>query len=230
MKAGRRALRNQSRDGSAAFSIVAAGSLGHIVRSYMNTASAPASSTSWLVYTFLTVVMWGLYGILLHKGQTLFQPATGPKLDINEVRYKSFLFVGLASFLVAVLLPLFLMMGRGSAFSGYTSNGMTWSLIAGIAGAIGAFGVLLAFGTGGKPVVVMSLVFAGAPLVNAAISTLLPPPENGWGSVNPRFWLGVVLAVAGGFLVARFNPGAPVPKKAAHAQSAPATASAPGRA
>lgn len=174
----------------------------------------------------LTVLMWGVYGILLHKGQTLFQPASGPKLDINEVRYKSFLFVGLAYFLVAVLLPLILLIGRGTAFSGYTSNGMTWSLIAGIAGAVGAFGVLLAFGTGGKPVVVMSLVFAGAPLINATIATLMHPPDNGWGSVNPLFWLGVILAVGGGFLVARFNPGAPVPKKAvptaAHAMAAPA--------
>jgi len=180
-----------------------------------------------LAYTFLTVVMWGLYGILLHKGQTLFQPTTGPKLDINEVRYKSFLFVGLAYFLVAVLLPLILLIGRGVAFSGYASAGMTWSLIAGIAGAVGAFGVLLAFGSGGKPVVVMSLVFAGAPLINSALSTLLHPPENGWGSVNPLFWLGVLLAVGGGFLVARFNPGAPVPKKAAAAVVAPGSTNAP---
>lgn len=180
----------------------------------MNTASAPATSNTWLAYTFLTVVMWGLYGILLHKGQTLFQPTTGPKLDINEVRYKSFLFVGLAYFLVAVLLPLILLIGRGTAFSGYAPSGMTWSLIAGIAGAVGAFGVLLAFGSGGKPVVVMSLVFAGAPLINSVISTIIHPPDNGWGAVNPLFWLGAILAVAGGFLVARFNPGAPVPKKA----------------
>lgn len=191
----------------------------------MNNASAPAAPNTWLAFTFLTIAMWGVYGILLHKGQTLFQPTSGPKLDINDVRYKSFLFVGLAYFLVAVLLPLALLISRGTAFSGYTSAGMTWSLIAGIAGAIGAFGVLLAFGTGGKPVVVMSLVFAGAPLINATVATLLHPPDNGWGSVNPKFWLGVVLAVGGGYLVARFNPGAPAPKKPTPAaQKAPAAA------
>lgn len=193
----------------------------------MNTASTPASSNTWLAYTFLTVLMWGLYGILLHKGQTLFQPTSGPKLDINEVRYKSFLFVGLAYFLVAVLLPLALLINRGVAFSGYAPAGMTWSLIAGVAGAVGAFGVLLAFGSGGKPVVVMSLVFAGAPLINATLATILHPPDNGWGSVNPLFWLGVVLAVSGGFLVARFNPGAPVPKKPAAAGVAPAAKAPP---
>ena len=97
------------------------------------------------------------------------------------------------------------------AFTGYTGPGAIWSLVAGIAGAIGAFGVLLAFAAGGKPPAVMSIVFAGAPLVNAAIGTFLHPPAKGWGSVDPRFWIGIVLAVAGGFCVAKFNPGSPAP-------------------
>ena len=46
-------------------------------------------------------------------------------------------------------------------------GGMVWSLIAGIVGALGAFGVLLAFGAKGTPAVVMAIVFAGAPVVNA---------------------------------------------------------------
>ena len=50
-------------------------------------------------------------------------------------RYKAFLFVGIAYFLTAVLAPLFLLMARGAAFSGYTASGAWWSLIAGIAGA-----------------------------------------------------------------------------------------------
>ena len=105
---------------------------------------------------------------------------------------------------------------RGTAFSGYTAAGGWWSLVAGIAGAIGAFGVLLAFGAKGTPPVVMSLVFAGAPLVNALLSTLLHPPANGWGSVRPQFYLGILLAVAGGYCVARYNPAsAAAPKKTA---------------
>jgi drug/metabolite transporter (DMT)-like permease len=196
----------------------------------MNSSPAPAAQT-WLLFTLLTVFSWGVYGILLHKGQTLMQPAGG-KLDPTELRMKAFLFVGIAYFLTAVLAPLAILLGRGAAFGGYTGPGMAWSLVAGIAGAVGAFGVLLAFGAKGTPPVVMSIIFAGAPLVNALIATLLHPPAGGWASVKPQFYLGIVLAVAGGFLVARFNPGAPAPKKPAVTQpaAAPAAGAAGARA
>ena len=186
----------------------------------MNSAS-PSTSNTWLLLTFLTVFSWGVYGILLHKGQTLMQPAGGAQIPAAILRYKAFLFVGVAYFLVAVLAPLFLLMSKGQAFSGYTSSGAVWSLIAGIAGAIGAFGVLLAFAEGGKPPAVMSIVFAGAPLVNALIGTILHPPAKGWGSVKPQFWIGILLAVTGGFLVARFNPGSPAPAAKPTAGNAP---------
>ena len=59
------------------------------------------------------------------------------------------------------------------------------SLIAGVVGAIGAFGVLLAFGAGGKPYVVMSIVFAGAPIVNVLYSLYNHPPKDGWAAIKP---------------------------------------------
>src|SRR5687767_152736 len=117
---------------------------------------------TWLLFALLTVASWGVYGVFLHTGQTNMGGG-----DPTAARYKAFLFVGLAYFLTAVLAPLFLLMLKGTAFTGYTAKGMVWSLVAGIVGAIGAFGVLLAFGAGGKPGVVMSIVFAGAPVVNA---------------------------------------------------------------
>jgi hypothetical protein len=110
---------------------------------------------TWLVFALLTVVSWGVYGVFLHTGQTSMGG------DPSLARYKAFLFVGIAYFLTAVLAPLLLLMTKGAAFSGYSSKGMWWSLIAGIVGAIGAFGVLLAFGAGGKPGIVMSIVFRG---------------------------------------------------------------------
>ena len=164
----------------------------------------------------LTVASWGVYGILLHKGQVAMgDPANG--------RYKAFLFVGIAYFLTAVLAPLFLLMTRGAAFSGYTSEGSWWSLIAGIAGAIGAFGVLLAFGAKGKPPEVMAIVFAGAPVINALVSLYLVRTELNWGQVNPLFYLGIALALAGGGLVTLYKP-TPAPKKPALAQPASASA------
>jgi drug/metabolite transporter (DMT)-like permease len=134
-------------------------------------------------------------------------------------RYKAFLFVGIAYFLTAVLAPLALLMGKGAAFTGYTSAGSWWSLIAGIAGAIGAFGVLLAFGAKGSPSVVMSIVFAGAPVINAFVSLYISRHEIDFGKVNPLFYAGIALALVGGGLVTLYKP-TPAPKKPV-AQAAP---------
>src|SRR5436309_11074273 len=179
---------------------------------------------TWLFFAMLTVVSWGVYGVFLHTGQTSM--GTGP--DPSIARYKAFLFVGLAYFLTAVLAPLFLLMLKGAAWSGYTAKGMSWSLIAGIVGAIGAFGVLLAFGAGGKPGVVMSIVFAGAPVVNAVYSLYLHPPAGGLLKVPAPFYLGIALAALGGFLVTWFKPAPPAPSKI-KPPAATATASAQPR-
>jgi hypothetical protein len=178
----------------------------------MATENPTGSGLTWLYFALLTVGCWGVYGIFLHTGQiAMGDPVNG--------RYKAFLFVGIAYFLTAVLAPLALLMMKGAAFSGYTSKGMWWSLIAGIVGAIGAFGVLLAFGAKGTPAVVMSIVFAGAPVVNAIYSLIAHPPAGGWGSVKPQFYLGILLAAVGGTLVTFYKPP-PVSVKPVAAQAA----------
>src|SRR5882724_7275568 len=108
---------------------------------------------NWLVFALMTVVSWGVYGIFLHTGQMEMK-------DAVNGRYKSFLFVGLAYFLTAVLAPLAMLIMRGADWN-YPKQGMFWSLVAGISGAIGAFCVLLAFGNKGAPTVVMSIIFGG---------------------------------------------------------------------
>jgi len=191
-----------------------------MIRTRMNSApSSAAAGNTWFLYTLITVFSWGVYGILLHKGQVAMNdPVNG--------RYKAFLFVGIAYFLTAVLAPLFLLLGKGAAFSGYTTSGWTWSLVAGILGAIGAFGTLLAFGAKGTPAAVMSIVFAGAPVINALVSLWLYRHEIDFSRVSPAFYLGILLAVAGGGLVMKFKPN-PAPKKpAAHAPAAPAPTAA----
>jgi len=162
---------------------------------------------TWLAFALLTVVSWGVYGIFLHTGQLSMQdPVNG--------RYKAFLFVGIAYFLVAVLAPIVMLSLSGASWS-YPMKGMVWSLIAGIVGAVGAFGVLLAFGAKGNPAVVMTIVFSGAPVVNAIVALVQHPPAGGWGTVRAPFWLGIVLAVTGGALVTKFKPAPPAPKKTA---------------
>jgi hypothetical protein len=96
---------------------------------------------------------------------------------------------------------------------------VSWSLVAGLAGAIGAFGVLLAFGAKGAPAAVMSIVFAGAPIVNALVSIALHPPQGGLSAIRWPFLAGIVLAAAGGCLVTLYKPG-PAPVKPAVAQTA----------
>src|SRR5262245_26528490 len=167
---------------------------------------------NWLVFALMTVVSWGVYGIFLHTGQM------GMKDAVNG-RYKAFLFVGLAYFLTAVLAPLAVLMFRGADWN-YPKGGMLWSLIAGIAGAVGAFCVLLAFGAKGPPAVVMSIVFAGAPVVNAVVALWQHPPTA--GSIKPQFFLGIILAAVGGCLVTLYKPGPPAakPQTAAVSQAA----------
>jgi drug/metabolite transporter (DMT)-like permease len=171
---------------------------------------------TWLAFALLTVVSWGVYGIFLHTGQMNMQdPVNG--------RYTAFLFVGIAYFLVAVLAPI-LMLALSGANWNYPMKGMVWSLIAGIVGAVGAFGVLLAFGAKGNPAVVMTIVFSGAPVVNAVVALMQHPPEGGWGSIRAPFWIGMILAVTGGALVTKYKPAPPAPKKVAVAAAAPEAA------
>ena len=163
---------------------------------------------NWLAFAFLTVVTWGVYGVFLHNGQSsMGDPVNG--------RYKAFLLVGVAYFLVAVLGPLALLKFSGAdwRFWNFPAKGLWWSLLAGSVGAVGAFGVLLAFGAAPKPVpvyvpVIMSIIFAGAPIVNAFVASLTHPPEGGFAAIRWPFWLGIVLAAAGGALVTFYKPGA----------------------
>jgi hypothetical protein len=161
---------------------------------------------NWLIFSLMTVISWGLYGIFLHSGQTAMA-------DKSNALYKSFLFVGLAYFLTAVLAPLAMLLLRKADWS-FPAAGMGWSLIAGIVGAIGAFCVLLAFGAGGKPGVVMSIVFAGAPIINAVVALVQAPPAGGWGTIRWQFYLGIVLAATGGCMVTLFKPPPPRPHAA----------------
>lgn len=176
----------------------------------MPTTDSQQQHVAWLLYALLTVVTWGVYGVLLHTGQmAMGDPANG--------RYKAFLFVGVAYFLTAVLAPLGVLLVNGASWS-LPLKGMAWSLVAGIAGAVGAFGVLLAFGAAPAPKtayipVVMSIIFCGAPIVNALVSMTMHPPAGGMSAIKWQFWLGIFLAALGGLLVTMYKPDTAGPAK-----------------
>ena len=55
--------------------------------------------------------------------------------------------------------------------------------------------------------VIMSIIFAGAPMVNALVSTT---KEGNWGYVRWPFVLGIALAV-GGYMITKHAPKPPKP-------------------
>jgi drug/metabolite transporter (DMT)-like permease len=178
---------------------------------------------NWLVFAVLTVFSWGVYGVLLHKARG--NMPMGP--EAPHAGLKAFLFVCVAYALIGIAAAALLKL-RGSNWS-FSSGGIKWSLIAGVAGAIGAFTLVLALGAaapiykGAAAAAVMPIVFAGAPIVNTILAMTLHPPEGGLKSLPPLFLLGCVLAAVGAFLVAKFAPtntgGAakPVPAQTASA-------------
>lgn len=171
----------------------------------MNDAAQPGMT--WLIFVLMTVLFWGLYGVFLHNGQM------GMSDSVNG-RYKAFLFVGLAYLITAVVGPAIILSVNGASWS-FPAKGMMWSLLAGIVGALGAFCVLLAFGAQGLPSVVMSIVFAGAPIVNAIVALSIHPPVGGFGNLRWQFIAGIMLAALGGCLVTLYKPGpaGPPPKQ-----------------
>ncbi|MGE3182495.1 MAG: hypothetical protein AB7N71_12760 [Phycisphaerae bacterium] len=151
---------------------------------------------SWLWFVVATIICWGSYVPAIHAGQM----AIGGKFK----GIWAFLFVGFAYFLTGVLLPIaYLWMNRADLGAWPTSRGAGISLFAGILGAIGAFGVILALMSGGTPKTVPPLVFAGAPIMATIVAMAMHPPTS---KVNPLFFVGILLAAAGAGLVLRFKP------------------------
>jgi uncharacterized membrane protein YhhN len=138
----------------------------------------------WILFALGAALSWGLYGPALHRGQVELG---------NPMR--ALLCVGVAYFLIGVLVPVITLSSQGQ-LSGF-------SMVAGALGAAGAVCIIFAFRSGGLPTYVMPLVFAGAPLVNVLYSMWLHPPKT---SPNPLLYLGFVLAAVGGGLVLYFKP------------------------
>jgi hypothetical protein len=147
----------------------------------------------WLIFVAGAVLSWGAYGVLLHQGQTLLR---------NPL--KALLCVGVAYFLIGVLVPVATLAAQGE-LGGFDSRGLLTATIAGALGAIGAACIIWSFRSGGLPVVVMPLVFGGAPVVNVLLSVAMHPPKT---APNPLLYLGFVLASVGAGMVLYFRPAA----------------------
>jgi len=147
----------------------------------------------WVIFVAGAVLSWGAYGVLLYLGQTQL----GNPL-------KALLCVGVAYFLIGVIVPVVGLSAQGG-LSGFNTNGLITATIAGALGAAGAACIIWAFKAGGLPVYVMPLVFGGAPIVNVLLAMVIHPPK---ATINPMLYLGFLLASVGAAMVLYFRPAA----------------------
>lgn len=161
------------------------------------TSKEKSKSMLWIVFALAAALSWGIYGAMLHQGQM----ALG---DAQFRGLRALLCVGLAYFLIGVIVPVIALASQGQLkMQGFTTNGMIMATAAGALGALGAAAIIWAFKNGGLPTYVMPLVFGGAPVINVFVSMALHPPKS---AINPLLYVGFLLVVAGASLVLYFRP------------------------
>lgn len=153
----------------------------------------------YLPFAFIlgAVLSWGCYVPTLHKGQMAL------KTPDSAGSLRAFLCVGLAYFLTAVLVPLFLLLVLKQEPMTFNGRGVGLATFAGVLGAAGALCIILSVTTGGNPIYVAPLVFAGAPIINTFITMRWDPPKT---APNAVFYAGIALAAVGAFLVLYNKP------------------------
>jgi hypothetical protein len=193
----------------------------------------------WLLYVALAGLSWGTYVPLIFYGGNELGGKPGS-------RFMAILCVGVAYFLIGVLLPLGMFLTKQADWPDLTTTGMVFSGLAGVAGAVGAICVIFATKAAitsargdGLPadtykVFIAPLIFGLAPVINVLVSSLWHPQPGqpfhfafdvpGW-----KLWLGIVLVGAGAALVLFSKEEAESAKaKAARSGPSQAVASAPG--
>ena len=154
----------------------------------------------WTVLAFVAgaALSWGVYVPLVHDATNKF----GSNL-------RAFLMVGIAYFLVAVLIPSFFIFYKGDptvkvqANLNWNSVSITYGILAGVAGAAGALCVIFAAKEAGAmaPLIVAPLVFAGAPIINTIVSVTIFAHGKKFESLSPTFYIGLLVSIAGMLLV-----------------------------
>lgn len=199
----------------------------------------------WWGYVIGAGLAWGTYVPLIFFGGQMLSPLTpaGTPIGIGG-RLASILCVGVAYFVLAVMIPVALMATRDDATANWRGVGLTFSALAGVAGAVGAICVIFASNAavsaakaeGINPatyrVYIAPLIFCLAPLINTVLSLFWhPDAKSGDWSVfhfdmpGWKLWAGIVLVSLGTFLVLmskeEAEAGKSPPKPAAPAPETP---------
>jgi len=202
------------------------------------------SNIPWWGYVILAGLAWGVYVPLIFFGGTELTTRPG---TIGG-RLASILCVGIAYFLLGVVVPIVLMSVRDDAKPEWKTTGLVFSGLAGVAGAVGAICVIFASKAavdaakveGVNPATyrmyIAPLIFSLAPAINTVLSLLWHPKAGdpwvfdfeipGW-----KLPAGIVLVALGTFLVlmskeeveAHKGPGGPKPAEVAPAPASPGT-------
>ena len=140
-------------------------------------------------FAVITILAWGSYGNWLHAA----------KAEVSDLRMRQFFCVGMAYFILAIVIPTLFIKIKGEK-GAFTVSGIIWSLAAGVCGALGALGIIMALSAGGSkaPLYVMPLVFGFAPVVNTLVSMTM---NRSLKEANSAFLAGVVLVAIGASLV-----------------------------
>jgi drug/metabolite transporter (DMT)-like permease len=163
----------------------------------------------WLVYSVLAGLCWGTYVPFVQQGIA----------GLQRNSMASFLCVGVAYFLIAVLFPIGMFVA-GEGTPTWNAYGITFATLAGVAGALGALCVIYANRSAAQlardnpaldvdyRLFIGPIIFAMAPLLNTIVSLLWhPSPAEGALAFGLKslpgwkFFLGIVLTGAGTFLV-----------------------------
>jgi hypothetical protein len=165
----------------------------------------------WLLYVALAGLAWGTYVPIIFYG--------GSELGGRpNARLLAILCVGVAYFVIGVMVPLLLFVTGQYAWPELKPTGLIFSSLAGVAGAVGAICVIFATQAAMKAatdanlpgptfrVYIAPMIFGLAPVINVLVSTVWhPQPGNplhfsleipGW-----KLWVGILMVGMGAALV-----------------------------
>lgn len=151
-----------------------------------------------MVFIAGAILSWGCYVPTIHAGQVALGGGFPSKGGL-----RAFLCVGIAYFLTAVVVPLVLLYSTNLEERTFNASGLKIATLAGVLGAAGALCIILSIKTGGLPIYIAPLVFAGAPIVNVMVTMLLHRPAN---APSPLFYAGLLMAAIGAGMVLYFKP------------------------
>jgi hypothetical protein len=179
------------------------------------------SNIPWWGYVIGAGLAWGTYVPLVFFGGQMLSPlnAAGVTVGIGG-RLASILCVGVAYFVLAVVVPVGLMATRDDASPDWRTVGLVFSALAGVAGAVGAICVIFASKAavdaakleGVNPATyrmyIAPLIFCLAPLINTLLSMVWHPnaKTGEWAVFHLEVpgWklpVGILLVAVGTYLV-----------------------------